>query len=289
MKGVGETEAEKDFMAKNNLIDHEDIYNYFIVRMNEIVKKHGKQTLVWEGFKGQGSENVPIPHDITVFAWESMYQRPDSLLKNGYTMINASWQPLYIVPKRSWEPEYIYNWNIWRFENWWDKAPSYNPIQLDSTTQIIGAQMCAWENKPQYDLPAVMYRLPAMSDRTWIPTMKPKAFSDYNYRYRIQDKKLSRVMYPFEVEIEGLSSPGYLGVDQRKPYQFNSTVWVRVKPLRDDIYIRYSLNSDMPDQNDPLYTTEFSITESLDLKIQAFNEKGQLVGYTKWYPLERIE
>ena len=287
MEGVGETEAEKIFMSEYNLESHEDIYNYFIVRMNEIVKKHNKKTLVWEGFKGQGSKNVTIPNDITVLAWESMYQRPDSLLNNGYTTINASWQPLYIVPHRSWEPEYIYNWNIWRFENWWDKAPSFNPIQLDSTDQIIGAQMCAWENKPQYDLPAIMYRLPAMSDRIWIPTMNPGDFSDFEYRFIIQDRKLSRVLYPFEVKIEGLEFPGYIGVDQRKPYQFKSTVWVKVNPLRDDLTLRYSLDGKKPNPDSKIYTEEFSITESQDLKIQAFNEKGQLVGYTKWYPMEK--
>jgi len=171
MKGVGETPAEKEFMASHNLENHEDIYNYFIVRMNEIVKKYDKRTLVWEGFKGKGSENVPIPDDITVFAWESLYQRPDSLLANGYTIINASWQPLYIVPRRSWDPEYIYNWNISRFENWWEITPAYQAIQLETTDKIIGAQMCAWENKPQYDLPAVMWRLPAMSERIWQPEL----------------------------------------------------------------------------------------------------------------------
>ena len=79
-----------------------------------------------------------------------------------------------------------------------------------------------------------------------------------------------------------------MGVDQRKPYQFKSTVWISIKPLRDDISIRYSSDGQMPDQNDQLYINEWSITDSKDLMIQAFNERGQLVGYTKRFPLEKL-
>ncbi len=289
MEGVGESPMEKEFMAAHNLENHEDIYNYFIVRMNEIVKKHDKKTLVWEGFKEKGSENIPIPNDITVFAWESLYQRPDSLLANGYTTINASWQPLYIVPHRSWDPEYIYNWNISRFENWWEITPAYNPIQVEPTDQIIGAQMCAWENMPQYDLPAVMWRLPAMSERIWVPEMNSGDYADYKFRYEIQDIKLRRVLYPFDINIEGLNFPGFMGTDQHKPFQFDKQIWVGIKPYRDDLSLRYTLNGSRPTIKSQLFTKDISLSESTDLKIQAFNQKGQLVGYTRWYPLEKSE
>jgi N-acetyl-beta-hexosaminidase len=257
--------------------------------MNEIVKKHDKKTLVWEGFKGKGSKNVPIPDDITVFAWESLYQRPDSLLANGYTIINSSWKPLYIVPHRSWEPEYIYNWNIARFENWWEITPAYTPIQVDDSDQIIGAQMCAWENKPQYDLPAVMWRLPAMSDRIWQPSMMNNEYDSYLYRYNIQDSKLKKVLHPFSVKVEGLESPGFMGVDQRKPYQFKSDIWIKILPYRDDLIIRYTTDGTKPGIKDSLYTQEIKLSENTDLKIQAFNQKNQTVGYIKWYPFEKSE
>ncbi|MCX6928551.1 MAG: family 20 glycosylhydrolase, partial [Verrucomicrobia bacterium] len=37
-------------MAAQKLDDVKELYRYFIVRMNAIVKKHGKKTIVWEGF-----------------------------------------------------------------------------------------------------------------------------------------------------------------------------------------------------------------------------------------------
>ena len=43
------------FMKKNKLgEDIHELYRYFIVRINEIVKKYDKQMLVWEGFRKEG-------------------------------------------------------------------------------------------------------------------------------------------------------------------------------------------------------------------------------------------
>lgn len=287
MDGVGETEEEKAFMKTHNLENQEDAYNYFIVRMNELVKKHHKKTLVWEGFKGQGSANVKIPKDITVFAWESLYQRPDSLVANGYTVINASWKPLYIVPHRSWTPEYIYSWNMYRFENWWEIAPAFIPIQVEPTQQIIGAQMCAWENEAHYDLPAIQWRLPAMSDKIWIPQTE-NTFENFQFRYQVQDKKLQKIIYPFSLRIEGLLYPGFMGVDQNKPYQFKTEVWISTKPGRRDLKIRYTTDGIPPTANSPVLEGELKIKNTSLLNLQAFNEKNQLVGHTKILPLTRI-
>ena len=41
-----------NFMKKHDLgTDVHELFRYFIVRMNEIVKKHGKKMFIWEGFR----------------------------------------------------------------------------------------------------------------------------------------------------------------------------------------------------------------------------------------------
>ena len=46
------------FMKKNKLGDDiHELYRYFIVRINEIVKKYDKQMLVWEGFRKENGVN----------------------------------------------------------------------------------------------------------------------------------------------------------------------------------------------------------------------------------------
>ncbi|MFI3315884.1 MAG: family 20 glycosylhydrolase, partial [Rikenellaceae bacterium] len=94
-----------------------DIYLEFIVRLHNFVKEKGFKTMAWESFSGTGSDKVTIPDDLLMFAWETAYQTPQDLLKNGYQIINASWKPTYITPGMRWSQEYIYKWNVRRWEN----------------------------------------------------------------------------------------------------------------------------------------------------------------------------
>lgn len=160
------------YLAEHGLVDVDELYRHFLVRMNEIVKRHGKQTIVWEGFHREGE--VEIPRDVVVMAWETLYQLPQDLLADGYTLINVSWKPLYVAGSRKWEPEYIYDWNLWRWENWLPAAPSYAPIQLEPTEQVIGASMASWDQPQHLEILTLRRRLPAMSERVWSATPEPE-------------------------------------------------------------------------------------------------------------------
>ena len=86
----------KALMKRESLgTEIDEIYRYFIVRMNEILKKKNKIMCVWEGFKRNGK--VSIPTDIIVFPFESLYNLPNHLAEDGYQLVNSSWTPLYVV------------------------------------------------------------------------------------------------------------------------------------------------------------------------------------------------
>lgn len=179
------------YMLKENLgLDIHELYRHFVVRANEIVKKQGKQMCVWEGFRREGT--VEIPKDIIVFEYESAFYLPGELVDDGYTVVNASWKPLYVVNEKKWSPEYIYNWNIWRWENWFHKVPSYTPIQLEPANNIIGGQMCAWEQKQELEFPSLRQRVAAFSERIWEISEK-KEFSHFEKRLTVTDKLLSKL------------------------------------------------------------------------------------------------
>lgn len=145
--------------------DVHELYRHFLVRMNETVKKHGKQMCVWEGFGPTGV--IPIPKDLVVFEFETNRYLPDQLVADGYTVVNASWKPLYVVNQKKWSPETIYGWNLWRWENWWESAPSFDPIQVEKSPLIIGAEMCSWEQPEETEIPSLRKRLPAFVERIW--------------------------------------------------------------------------------------------------------------------------
>ena len=166
----------KKFMKKNNLgSDIHELYRYFIVRMNTFFKSKGKQMFVWEGFSRNGK--IEIPRDITVFEFESLYNLPNHLVEDGYKLVNTSWKPLYVVRSGNpdpnvlplkWGPERIYEWNMWRWETWYYKSPAYKkPIQLDRNKNVIGAQMCSWEQTDESEVPSLRKRLPSFVERIW--------------------------------------------------------------------------------------------------------------------------
>jgi hexosaminidase len=162
-------------MKKENLEGNvHELYRHFIVRMNDMVKSKNKTMCIWEGFKRDGK--VQIPKDLIVFEFESLYNLPNHLIEDGYTLVNTSWTPLYVVGTgieggwipRKWEPKKIYSWNMWQFENWYHKSPSYKkPIQLDKTPLVIGAQMCAWEQTDEGEIPSLRRRVPPFVERIW--------------------------------------------------------------------------------------------------------------------------
>lgn len=165
----------KSFMNKNKLgTDVHELYRYFIVRINKIVKKYDKQMMVWEGFSKEGE--IKIPKDIIVFEFETLYNHPKSLIDDGFTIVNTSWTPLYAVyggvknkmaQRAVWSPERIYKWNKWRWEHFSKSVPAYKPIQLEKTPQVIGGQMCSWEQSGDAEIPVLRKRIPFFSERVW--------------------------------------------------------------------------------------------------------------------------
>ena len=53
-------------------------------------------------------------------------------------------------------------------ETWYYKSPAYKkPIQLDRNKNVIGAQMCSWEQTDESEVPSLRKRLPSFDERIW--------------------------------------------------------------------------------------------------------------------------
>lgn len=177
------------YMQEKDLgTDVHELYRHFLVRMNEIIKKQNKKMCVWEGFRREGQ--VEIPKDILVFEFETNRYLPNHLLEDGYHVVNTSWKPLYVVNKKKWEPKTIYGWNMWRWENWYPKAPSFTPIQVEQSPLIVGAEMCAWEQAGASEIPSLRKRLPTMMERIW-NTDKKIPYQQFMLQLEETDKRLS--------------------------------------------------------------------------------------------------
>lgn len=160
----------KKYMTEHGIKDEHELYSDYIARITSYVFTLGKTPIVWEGFPKDGADKVP--KDTIVIAWESLYHLAPDLLEAGFRVINASWQPLYIVPWRQtqkhWNGLDILKWNVYNWQNWWSKSKAFlNPINVAPTDNVLGSMLCSWQQTYEQEIGSVMENLAAVSERTW--------------------------------------------------------------------------------------------------------------------------
>jgi hexosaminidase len=294
---IGADEAYFAILAQDDLAkkaiqdkgyrDVHDLFYAYIVRMHEKVTLLGRQTVMWESFGGTGSGRVEIPRDILVMAWETAYQLPQSLLDNGYNIINVSWKPNYLTPGWRWDPEYIYGWNMFRWENHWKAAPSYVPIQLESypNDRIMGSMMCSWESSDDMEIPGIRLRLAPLSERIWSPNLD-LPYDHFARRFAHTDQVLQKLIRPVAVEAVGLTDPDYIGPFYNRENHFGRDITVTLKPLIRDAVIRYTLDGSVPTQASQLCRSPITLKETTTLRIQVYDASGDTLGGIATIPYE---
>ena len=198
---VGGDEADLEHVAKNPLFlaafaregvtDAQELYRRFLVQLRDKVHARGKRMLVWEGFGPGGA--VAIPKDVVVMPFESAYHLPDQLAASGYPLINTAWQPLYVVNDRCWPETWIHAWHVRRWEHFVPTYPASRGIDVPATAVVLGAQLCAWEQPAERELPSLRRRLAALAERTWNATTT-RSGHDFLQRLAFTDARLSLVL-----------------------------------------------------------------------------------------------
>ena len=158
----------KAYMEKHNISNEKELFCEYIGRVTDYVLSLGKTPLVWEGFPKEGADR--ISKDVIVISWETRYHQPQELIEEGFSVINCSWQPLYIVShyRERWDPRDILKWNVYNWQHWWPKSKAYlNPITVTPTDKVLGAMVCSWTLTYEQEINFIMENLAAMSERTW--------------------------------------------------------------------------------------------------------------------------
>ena len=156
------------YMKEHGISDSHELYSEFVGRVAQTVLDLGRTPIVWEGFPEKGVQY--IPKQTIVIAWESLYMLAPEFLKHGFKVINGSWKPLYIVdnPALRWGPKEIMEWDVYTWQNWWEKSAAFlNPIRVSPTQEILGAQISSWGCTYEQDISRVVEHLCALTERTW--------------------------------------------------------------------------------------------------------------------------
>lgn len=156
------------YMKRMGITDVYELYSEYVGRVTDYILSIGRTPMVWEGFPTLGVER--IDRRTVVIAWESHYHLAPDLLKAGFQIINASWQPLYLVPSltRRWDFRDILAWNVHEWQHWWEhSAATGHPIHVEPTENVLGSILCSWEMTYEQEIARVMENLMAMSERVW--------------------------------------------------------------------------------------------------------------------------
>jgi hexosaminidase len=156
----------KAFMEKHRLKDDHELAKHFLVRVNEIVKKHGKKAIKWEGLANEASR------DIIVMTWDKNNNTASPLIARGFTTITCPWD--LGVP---WE-----EWNMY----------ICNGSRLKKGDSVLGATLVAWEQPPQTHLAGVR-NVASRQERTWNPdhTVTAQGFAA---RFQALDAAVGRLL-----------------------------------------------------------------------------------------------
>lgn len=186
----------REYMAKHGLEDVHELYSDFVSRTAKFVLSIDRTPIVWEGFPKKGHER--IPKETIVIAWESYYQMCYELLEEGFRIINCCWKPLYIVPSltHDWGVKEILGWNVYNWQHWWDNSPAkLNPINVQPTDDVWGAQICSWECSYEQEINKIMERLGAMSERSWSVERLCDDETYFKKQRRVNDKLAKLLVY----------------------------------------------------------------------------------------------
>lgn len=262
--------------------DVHDLYLEYIVTMHELVKSMGKQTLVWEGFGSDSESAVKIPKDIIVCVFETLYQRPDSLARQGFRLINTSWEPIYVVYCPRWMPDRVYDWNYYTWDNWWDAAPAgKEPIVLDDVDRkkVMGGQFCSWELGEDAEYPALSKRLATFCEVSW-DTLKCGGYSAFDPRLNASEEKFRNMAYPFEVSGDNFTDRNYNGEYHNWENYFAAPLTLSIKSRLADAQLRYTTDGSFPTASSPLMPDSIILSKSTMVKVAQYAPDGRLLSYS---------
>lgn len=270
--GLDQTKDYKDLQAKLGIKSVHDLYCKFIVDLHGIVIKRGKKSLVWEeAWNADGA--YPLPKDVIVVSW-THGRNPSDIVKSGYQVINASWTPLYVVRSDKRPMDFLFDWKVPMFGQGHLGNDTYTT--LEDTQQILGTQLCSWENSESIEIQSLRDRLALVGEKSWNPTAGG-SLEDFKTRYHHTDAIVDKIVNSIGMEIEGA-----LTTDENS---FAEPLTIALTPRTKGLTVKYTLDNSMPNEKWLVYSKPIVLEKAAHLRAGLFDaggkQKGRLVG--SWF------
>jgi len=195
--GQWNTEPDRRFMKANNLRNSGDVWAWLFKRYYEINKKHGKETMAFEGVNRGAAAHVKLPKEVAFFVYQTWYYPSNEMIADGYRVLNGAWRPLYTCG--GYTAREIYNWNPRIVRH---NIDSNINIQLPRSDLLIGSLLSTWEGGEIGHIEVLTDRGAAMAERSWNQGAG-KTWAHFSARLKPIVSRLQSILYPMGVTVTG--------------------------------------------------------------------------------------
>jgi hexosaminidase len=254
-------ELQKQFPDIKNA---HDLYCKFIQDMHAVFAKRGKKMIVCEEGYNPGGV-FPLPKDTLIQVWYQGHS-PADIVQHGYSIINATWTPLYLVRGDRKSLDFLFDWEVSKFGR--ERSTAYTSLQ--DTAKLAGTEVCSWENSESIEIQSLRDRLALVAERSW----NPKAggtLAAFRVRLAHTDAILENLVHPVTIQVQG-----DLASDENI---FEQPLTITLVPKFKDLTIKYTLDNNLPNENWKAYTGPIKVEQTVYLRAGLFDEKGVQQGY----------
>jgi hexosaminidase len=121
-------------------------YRQFINTYDSYLKKKGKSVRMWGTLTWMGG-SVTVNNDIVTDLWDNSWANPLTTVQQGFQVINANDNILYIVPKAGYFHDYLDTKLL--YEQWEPNIFSFSNSNLDlkpNDPHLLGAMFAEWND-----------------------------------------------------------------------------------------------------------------------------------------------
>lgn len=230
---------------------------------------HDRTAVVWEG-PGLGSGENKVDPAVIHLNWRTIEFPADAMLEAGYPVVNAAWDPLYIVdhyPRNNFTmaaPGHIYRTlELTRFKHFNPGIPTFaKPTVVEPNERLLGYCMPWWEGREQHYLPLITPRLIAMAAVAWRePEVRDVAWFERTARATEARRRLAFPTVQVRTSTRAVPSADV----------FHHELEVTLHPPDGHPgTLRFTLDGSAPTEASPAYEAPLRFRSSVDLRAEMF-------------------
>jgi len=251
-----------------------DLQRALINDLHAYLKSKGRKTIVWEGpslGKGDNKVNTEVIH----LNWRTVNFPADRMLSEGYRVVNAAWDPLYIVdhyPRNNFtmaSPQYIYETlQLTKFQHFDPRFPTFaKPHKSKRSDRLIGFCMPWWEGREENYARMCFPRVIPMAEVAWNHDQK-RDYQDFARRSSVTETVRRRAFYPVDIVADALAVP------EDGVFHDQTSVSLQKGARRGEI--RYTRDRSKPTASSTLYQRPLAVNRSAIIRAALFEDGKQV-------------